>query len=104
MLTTTASASSERVALQTDFGGNDRGYRWFMAFDWSVGLFRIFRRLLTHLFGDQVPNQIFPIKTLASVAPRHGDWTMQKLLPREVLFQAVNSVDQWLKSMLTSKS
>jgi hypothetical protein len=37
---------SERVALQTDFGGNDRGYRWFMAFDWSVGLFRIFRRLL----------------------------------------------------------
>jgi hypothetical protein len=29
---------------------------------------------------------------------------MQKLLPREVLFQAVNSVDQWLKSMLISKS
>jgi hypothetical protein len=44
------------------------------------------------------------MKTLASVAPRHGDWTMQKLLPREVLFQAVNSVDQWLKSMLISKS
>jgi hypothetical protein len=56
-----------------------------------------------HLFGDQVPNQIFPIKTLASVAPRHDDWTMHKLLPREVLFQAVNSVDQWLKSMLISK-
>jgi hypothetical protein len=56
-----------------------------------------------HLFGDQVPNQIFPIKTLASVAPRNDDWTMHKLLPREVLFQAVNSVDQWLKSMLISK-
>jgi hypothetical protein len=56
-----------------------------------------------HLFGDQVPNQIFPIKTLASSAPRHGNWTMHKLLPREVLFQAVNSVDQWLKSMLISK-
>ena len=46
MLLTTTSSASERVALQTDFGGNDRGYRWFMAFDWSVGLFRIFRRLL----------------------------------------------------------
>jgi hypothetical protein len=57
-----------------------------------------------HLFGDQVPNQIFPIKTLASVAPRHDDWTMQKLLLRDELFQAVNSVDQWLKSMLISKS
>ena len=56
----------------------------------------------SHLFGDQVPNQIFPMKTLASVTPRHGDWAMQKLLPREVLFQAVNSVDQWLKSMLIS--
>jgi hypothetical protein len=56
-----------------------------------------------HLFGDQVPNQFFPIKTLASVAPRHGNWTMHKFLPREVLFQAVNLVDQWLKSMLISK-
>jgi hypothetical protein len=54
--------------------------------------------------GDQVPNQIFPIKTLARVAPRHDDWAMQKLSPREVLFQAVNLVDQWLKSMLISKS
>jgi len=57
-----------------------------------------------HLFGDQVPNQFFPMKTLASVVPRHDDWAMQKLLPREVLFQAVNSVDQWLKSMLISTS
>ena len=57
-----------------------------------------------HLFGDQVPNQIFPIKTLASVAPRHDDWAIPKLFPREVLFQAVNSVDQWLKSMLIRKS
>jgi hypothetical protein len=64
-------------------------------------LIRPFRE---HLFGDQVPNQIFPIKTLASVAPRHDGWAMQKMLPREVLFQAVNSVDQWLKSMLISKS
>ena len=60
--------------------------------------------LIVFQHGDQVPNQIFPIKTLASVAPRHDDWTMQKLLPSEVLFQAVNSVDQWLKSMLISKS
>jgi hypothetical protein len=36
----------------------------------------------------------FPIKTLANVAPRHDDLAMQELLPREVLFQAVNSVDQ----------
>jgi hypothetical protein len=55
------------------------------------------------LFGSQVQNQSFPIKTLARVAPRHDDWAMQKLLPREVLFQAVNLVDQWLKSMLISK-
>jgi hypothetical protein len=65
---------------------------------------RIFAITAAHLFGDQVPNQNFPIKTLASVAPRHDDWAIQKLLPREVLFQAVISVDQWLKSMLISKS
>jgi hypothetical protein len=56
-----------------------------------------------HLFGSQVPNQIFPIKTLASVAPRHDDWAMHEFLPRELLFQAANLVDQWLKSMLISK-
>jgi hypothetical protein len=43
-------------------------------------------------------------KTFAGVASRHDDWAMNKLLPREVLFQAVNSVDQWLKSMLISKN
>ena len=60
----------------------------------------VHRSFTKHLFGDQVPNYFFPIRTLASVAPRHDDLTMQKLLPREVLFQAANSVDQWLKSML----
>jgi hypothetical protein len=41
-------------------------------------------------------------KTQASIAPRHGDWAMQGLLPRGVLFQEADSVDQWLKSMLIS--
>jgi hypothetical protein len=63
-----------------------------------------FASSIDHLIGDQVPNQFFPIKTPASVAPRHDGWAMQKLLPREVLFQTANSVDQWLKSMLISKS
>jgi hypothetical protein len=57
-----------------------------------------------HLFGSQIPNHFFSIKTLASVAPRHDDWAMHGFLPREVLFQAANSVDQWLKSMLIGKS
>ena len=63
----------------------------------------ILEGLSSHLFGSQVPNHFFPIKTLASVAPRHDDWAMHGLLPREVIIQAVNSVDQWLKSMLISK-
>jgi hypothetical protein len=38
-------------------------------------------------------------KTLGSIAPRHDNWAMHGFLPREVLFQAANSVDEWLKSM-----
>ena len=50
------------------------------------------------------PEPFFSKITLASIAPRHNHWAMHRLLPRDVLFQAVNLVDQSLKSMLISKS
>jgi hypothetical protein len=57
--------------------------------------------LLLHSFvWISGPEPFFLKKALASIAPRHGNWAMQGFLPHEVLFQAVNSVDQWLKSML----
>jgi hypothetical protein len=71
---------------------------------WPGSVENPFYKDRVHLFGSHVPNQVLPIITLASVAPRHDDWAMHELLPREVLFQAVDSVDQWLKSMLISKS